>query len=174
MDEFDNNRNGRRRHHHSSRDGAPAAALLSRLAETEALLLEERASNQSLYDELLRVRSAAAEQAGTGTAEVVGQDGGGGSSDGKVDGRRKRSMMHRGTGASEMMLVEDRVGGEVTDPMGRGRRPEEERPPWKNGLYKRQPYADNYVPDSFLEKLVTNGESALEPAACRYCCADLF
>lgn len=32
------------------------------------------------------------------------------------------------------------------------------RPPWENVLYKRQPYADNFVPDTFLEKLVTNGK----------------
>lgn len=31
-------------------------------------------------------------------------------------------------------------------------------PQWTNALYRRQPYADNYVPSSFLEKLVTNGE----------------
>ena len=32
------------------------------------------------------------------------------------------------------------------------------RPPWKNALYRRKPYADNYVSPIFLERLVTNGE----------------
>lgn len=118
------------------------AALLEHLAETEAALLEERASKQAICDELLRVRSAA--------VEISGHDGGGSS-----DGRDNSSSWVAGGRTQGVVTATEgsgRSGG--VDRVGR----EEEKPPWKNGLYKRQPYADNYVPDSFLEKLVTNGE----------------
>ena len=29
--------------------------------------------------------------------------------------------------------------------------------PWEHVLYKKQAYADNYVPDSFLQNLRANG-----------------
>ncbi|CAN0395493.1 unnamed protein product, partial [Ectocarpus sp. 8 AP-2014] len=126
--------------HHDQQPQDPLTAhLVSRLESTEALLAEERASNQALSDELLRLR------AGGATAAA-----GGGSSDGydkDYDSSRPRPNSSGGTPVE---------GG-----AGRGRRQgrsEEERPrpPWQNVLYKRQPYADNHVPGSFLEKLVTN------------------
>lgn len=33
------------------------------------------------------------------------------------------------------------------------------KPPWQRLLWKKQPYPDNYVPDSFLDGLRTNCES---------------
>ena len=32
----------------------------------------------------------------------------------------------------------------------------EKKPPWRRILWERQPYADNYVDQSFLSSLVTN------------------
>ncbi|CAM9781623.1 unnamed protein product, partial [Laminaria digitata] len=149
------------------RDRNGEALLLSRLAEAEALLLEERASKQALLDELSRARSAAAEQqqdrARAARAELVHQDATDYSSDGQVqqdNGYSRRSAKQEGGYSSS--AVEARPGG-ATSAGGAGaatarqRAAEDERPPpWKNVLYERQPYADNFVPDSFLEKLVTN------------------
>ena len=47
------------------------------------------------------------------------------------------------------------LGGVEGEGAGEERR---RRPPWTNALYRREPYADNYVPPIFLERLVTNGE----------------
>lgn len=127
------------------REQKDVAALLERLAETEAALLEERVSKKELCDELLRVRSAAVEVGGQ-------QDGGGGSSDGRDNTTSSWVAGARTEGVVAGTEGRGRSGG-AGDRGGR----DEEKPPWKNGLYKRQPYADNYVPDSFLEKLVTNG-----------------
>lgn len=128
-------------------DDAPAA-LLSRLAKAEAALLEERASKQALHDELLRLRSEQAEAAAAPAVTVDFAAHDGGSSDGRAST----------TAGLEQPPVVAETLGTTGGENGRSGRREEERPPWKNGLYKRQPYADNYVPDSFLEKLVTNGE----------------
>ncbi|CAM9299616.1 unnamed protein product [Ectocarpus sp. 6 AP-2014] len=126
--------------HHDQQPQDPLTAhLVSRLESTEALLAAERASNQALSDELLRLRAGGATAAG-----------GGGSSDGydkDYDSPRPRPNSSGGTPVE---------GG--TERARRQGRAEEERlrPPWQNVLYKRQPYADNHVPGSFLEKLVTN------------------
>eukprot|EP00904_Undaria_pinnatifida_P005674 jgi/Undpi1/2236/HiC_scaffold_12.g05622.m1 len=142
------------------RDRNGEALLLSRLAETEALLLEERASKQALLDELSRTRLAALEQATTqAAAELAHQDYADGSSDGQDLDNRCRRSAEQGSFSAE---VESRGGvGSASSAerraAGQGGRPvEDERPAWKNVLYERQPYADNFVPDSFLEKLVTN------------------
>lgn len=118
-------------------DQAPAE-LLARLAEAEALLAAERASNQALSDELQRARSEKSVSVSPAAA-----------------GARARDNSVSAAAATE----------EAADPppAERARRrhrgdDERPRPPWQNVLYKRQPYADNHVPDSFLEKLVTNGE----------------
>lgn len=144
------------------RDRNGEALLLSRLAETEALLLEERASKQALLDELSRTRLAALEQATTqAAAELAHQDYADGSSDGQDLDNRCRRSAEQGSFSAE---VESRGGvGSASSAerraAGQGGRPvEDERPAWKNVLYERQPYADNFVPDSFLEKLVTNCE----------------
>lgn len=151
------------------RDRNGEALLLSRLAEAEALLLEERASKQALLDELSRARAAAAAQqqdrGRAARAELVHQDATDYSSDGQVqqdNGYSRRSAKQEGGYSSS--AVEARPGG-ATSAGGAGaatarqRAAEDERPPpWKNVLYERQPYADNFVPDSFLEKLVTNCE----------------
>lgn len=124
----------------ASRPATTAATtlLLSRLRETEALFLKEKDIKEAVLAELARLRSAAARE---------GQQDGGGvlSSDGKD------VSLSRGRGGEG--LVREGGGGKGR----RHERHERKRPPWQNGLYKRQPYADNYVPDSFLEKLVTNG-----------------
>ncbi|CAM9255245.1 unnamed protein product [Ectocarpus fasciculatus] len=128
--------------HHDQQPQDPLAArLISRLEATEALLAEERASKQALTDELLRLRAGSAATAG----------GGGGSSDGydkDYDSPRPRPNSSGATTPVE-------GGAERGRRQGRGEA-ERPRPPWQNVLYKRQPYADNHVPGSFLEKLVTN------------------
>lgn len=121
---------------------ALAAVLSRRLAEAQSLLEEEKASKQALQDELTQMRAGLA-----GTTNFTAQDHGG-SSDGK-------DIPHLGSpppaaGGAEGESERSWSGGR--------RRGTWERPPWKNGLYKRQPYADNHVPESFLEKLVTNGK----------------
>ncbi|CAM9861321.1 unnamed protein product, partial [Ectocarpus sp. 13 AM-2016] len=125
--------------HHDQQPQDPLTAhLVWRLESTEALLAEERASNQALSDDLLRLRAGGAAAAG-----------GGGSSDGydkDYDSPRPRPNSSGGT------PVEG--GPERGRRQGRGE--ERPRPPWQNVLFKRQPYADNHVPGSFLEKLVTN------------------
>lgn len=144
------------------RDRNGEVLLLSRLAEAEALLLEERASKQALVDELSRARSAAVEQQDRArVAESVHQDEDF-SSDGQAqDNGSRRSAMHVGGFSSAGAGAGAGVCGAT--PTGRApttqeRAAEDDRPPWKNVLYERQPYADNFVPDSFLEKLVTNCE----------------
>lgn len=141
------------------------ATLMQRLAVTEAELMRERASNEAMNDALITLRqqhSEAAESkrsrdnasATSGATPNCPQD--------TVPGN-SRSIHPNATAAPEVESSESlrgdhlgagRVGhGEGSDGTGRA-----ERPPWKNILYKRQPYPDNYVPESFLEKLVTNGE----------------
>lgn len=126
-------------------DQAPAALLAARLAETETLLAAERASNQALSNELLRVRSE--KNISSAAAGITGR-------------RRDNSNNNNSVSAA---AVAGAATEEVDPPAERGVRrrnrgdDERPRPPWQNVLYKRQPYADNHVPDSFLEKLVTNG-----------------
>lgn len=126
-------------------DQAPAALLAARLAETETLLAAERASNQALSNELLRVRSE--KNVSSAAAGITGR-------------RRDNSNNNNSVSAA---AVAGAATEEVDPPAERGVRrrnrgnDERPRPPWQNVLYKRQPYADNHVPDSFLEKLVTNG-----------------
>lgn len=120
-----------------------SADLLARLAEAEALLAAERASNQALSDELLRLRSD--KSVSTAAAGIS---------------RRDNSSSNNNSASAVVAATED---AEPPLPAERARRrnrgnDERPRPPWQNVLYKRQPYADNHVPDSFLEKLVTNGE----------------
>lgn len=52
--------------------------------------------------------------------------------------------------------LKKKVEGEDTDCS------EENNQPWENILYKRQRYPDNFVPDTFLEKLVTNGKWTMD------------
>ena len=122
----------------ASRPPSEQQQLLARLADTESLLAAERASKQALCDELLRLRS----ESNVGSAATGGSAG---------------RQEHNG-GVSAAPPAE--AAEASAERAGRRRRGEEERPrpPWQNVLYKRQPYADNHVPDSFLEKLVTNGE----------------
>lgn len=124
----------------STTDQAPTAELLARLVETQTLLAAERASNQSLCDELLRVRSEK-------NAGAVAAAGG-------IERDNNNSSVSATATTEDTEPPAERVR--------RHNRGNDERPrrPWQNVLYKRQPYADNHVPDSFLEKLVTNGELA--------------
>ena len=137
-------------------DDQVPAELLARLAEAEALLAEERASNQALSDELLRVRSE----------KSVSPAAAGGS-------RRDTSSINSSSSSNVSAVVAAAAAAATEDieppppAAERARRrnrgdDERPRPPWQNVLYKRQPYADNHVPDSFLEKLVTNGECLCE------------
>lgn len=157
-------------------DTSSTELLRSRLAEAEALLAEERASKQALRDELVRLRS---EKTDGRDAIAVAVGGGVGGGQGSPDGFHKEygSPQYRhpkaihenvndGTSVSapaSAATAADAVEPGVGERGRRRHRGEEERhrPPWQNVLYKRQPYADNHVPDSFLEKLVTNGESFL-------------
>eukprot|EP00752_Nemacystus_decipiens_P007826 g6991.t1 len=114
--------------------------LLARLAEAETLLAAEKASNQALNDELLRVRSEK-------------------SASPSVAGTRARDDSSGNSVSAAAAATEEAAAD--PPPAERVRRrhrggDERPRPPWQNVLYKRQPYADNHVPDSFLEKLVTN------------------
>eukprot|EP00903_Cladosiphon_okamuranus_P014501 g13451.t1 len=120
----------------ASSDQPPPAELLARLSEVEALLAAERASNHALSDELLRVRS---EKIVSPAAASI---------------RRDNTSNSSISAAASTEDTEPRPAERVR----RRNRGEDERsrPPWQNVLYKRQPYADNHVPDSFLEKLVTN------------------
>lgn len=139
-------------HHDQQQQDPLTAHLVARLEKTEGLLAEERASNQALSDELLRLRAA-----GSATAA-----GGGGSSDGyDKDYDSPRPRPNSG-GATAVEGGAERGRRQVR---GEEERP---RPPWQNVLYKRQPYADNHVPGSFLEKLVTNGEccTSVQPGHC--------
>ena len=141
------------------RDRNGEALLLSRLAEAEALLLEERASKQALVDELSRVRSAAVQQQDRATAAELAHQDADFSSDSQAQDNGSRRPAKQVSGFSP--AVESRAGAGGATSGGRTatsqeRAAEDERPPWKNVLYERQPYADNFVPDSFLEKLVTN------------------
>lgn len=114
--------------------------LVVRLAETETLLAAERASNQALSDDILRIR--AEKNASAAATGIVGGDNNGSASAAATAGEEAEPP------PADTARRRNRGGDE---------RP---RPPWQNVLYKRQPYADNHVPDSFLEKLVTNGECA--------------
>lgn len=132
---------------------ASAERLLARLSETETLLAAERASNQVLNDELLRVRSETIARA-AGAAGVTG---------------RENSVSAAAAAATEDADLPPPPPVEKVRRRNKGD-DERPRPPWQNVLYKRQPYADNHVPDSFLEKLVTNGEGCANhrmPQQCR-------
>lgn len=122
-------------------DQAPAE-LLARLAEAEALLAAERASNQALSDELLRARSEKSVSVSPAAAGARARD---------------NSSSNSVSAAAATEEAADPPPAERARRRHRGD-DERPRPPWQNVLYKRQPYADNHVPDSFLEKLVTNGE----------------
>lgn len=117
-------------------DQQASAELLARLAEAETLLAAERASNQALRDDILRAHSE--ESVG-----VLGRD----------------SSNSNGSVSAAAATEEGDPPPPAERTWRRNRRDDARpRPPWQNVLYKRQPYADNHVPDSFLEKLVTNGE----------------
>lgn len=152
---------------------AEMTSLLERLASTEATLRRERASREVLSIALTALQLRAASAAAAATDSSATQDHGGGSSDNGRPSSNTQRQNSGGTGGVGAVRVADAESsenfrGEAVFPQSaagiRGRSEEAaggqrgERPPWKNGLYKRQPYADNYVPESFLEKLVTNCE----------------
>lgn len=123
------------------------AELLARLAEAETLLAAERASNQALSDEILRVRLDKSVSPATAGARRA-----------RDNSSSSNSVSAAGGAATEEAA--DPPPPPAAERVRRRHRGDDERPrpPWQNVLYKRQPYADNHVPDSFLEKLVTNGE----------------
>lgn len=129
--------------------------LLSRLEGTESLLAAERASNQALYHELQSLRSERG--VGSAAAEDSRDEASPPPHHHHEHINNNNSISVSATAAAaaaegehdERLLRRRRRGGRGDD--------ERPRPPWQNVLYKRQPYADNHVPDSFLEKLVTNG-----------------
>lgn len=129
------------------------ADLLARLEGTESLLVAERASNQALYHELQSLRS----ERGVGSAAAAAAAD---SPDGNSRDDTSPPPHHYQQHINNSNSVSATAEGEH-ERLRRRRRgkgdDERPRPPWQNVLYKRQPYADNHVPDSFLEKLVTNG-----------------
>lgn len=136
---------------------ANIATLLERLASTEAKFLRERASTEALRGALSALQRRAAAAADTRDVSCGGPT-----------ANTPRDSCNRGASSSAGVIDADsseNLRGDSRDGTGsRGRGGETdgcrpgERPPWKNILYKRQPYPDNHVPQSFLEKLVTNGE----------------
>lgn len=141
----------------NSAHDANIATLLERLASTEARFLRERASNEALRGALNTLQRRAAGSAGA-------RDKGNGGPTAKIpqDSSNSAAAAVVDAESSERLRGDSRAGA---GSRGRGESEggrREERPPWKNILYKRQPYPDNYVPQSFLEKLVTNGESNLQ------------
>ncbi|CAN0079611.1 unnamed protein product [Pylaiella littoralis] len=132
------------------------AKLLARLAGAESLLAAERAFNQALCDELRSLRS----ERNVSSAAADSPDG----KDSRDDASPAPPPHHREqyiNSSNSSVSAAAAAAAEIEPERLRGRRRgrgdgDRPRSPWQNVLYKRQPYADNHVPDSFLEKLVTN------------------